>query len=295
MREQGLHHRSNMKLKTICFTLGTIVAGSVMLCAAEVWATKDPSQWSSEDVDKLLNDSPWAKHVSASAQVAQRGGGRRMGGMGGGMGGMGGGMGTPGGYPGGGGGYGGRGGGSYPGGDDSSGSGGSGPRQIDATLRWESALPVQLAEKQRHGGAQMNDDAKKPATEGGAKADAPEEKPYVLVLVGLQIPRPNQDPNANNDDQDSQYGSRSRGSRGPEAMRQQFMQNTRIVRKSKSALNPSDVKLDADRGEVSFFFRRDEPIDLDDKEVQFETMVGRLKIDKKFKLKDMVYQGKLAL
>jgi hypothetical protein len=73
------------------------------------------------------------------------------------------------------------------------------------------------------------------------------------------------------------------------------MQNTRIVRKSKSALNPSDVKLDADRGEVSFFFRRDEPIDLDDKEVSCETMVGRMKIEKKFKVKDMVYQGKLAL
>jgi hypothetical protein len=116
-----------------------------------------------------------------------------------------------------------------------------------------------------------------------------------LKLVGLQLPRPNSDPNANNDDQDSQYGSRSRGARSPEAMRRQFLENTRILRKSKSALNPSDVKLDADRGEVSFFFRRDEPIDLDDKEVTFETMIGRMKVEEKFKLKDMVYQGKLAL
>jgi hypothetical protein len=282
-----------MKLKTICFTLGTIMAGSALLYAADAWASKDPSQWSSEDVDKLLNDSPWAKHVSASAQAGQRGGGRGMGRMGGGMGGMGGGMGMPGGM-GGGGGYGGRGGGGgYPGGDDtSSGSGGGAPRSIDATLRWESALPVQLAEQQRHAGAQMNNDAKKPAPDGDAK---PEDKPYVLVLVGLQIPRPNSDPNASNDDQDSQYGSRSRGARSPEAMRRQFLENTRILRKSKSALNPSDVKLDADRGEVSFLFRRDEPIDLDDKEVTFETTIGRMKIEKKFKLKDMVYQGKLAL
>lgn len=282
-----------MKLKTICFTLGTIVAGSALLYAADAWASKDPSQWSSEDIDKLLNDSPWAKHVSASAQVGQRGGGRRMGG---GMGGMGGGLGLPGGMGGGGGGYGGRGGGGsgYPSSTDGSGSSSGGPSSIDATLRWESALPVQLAEKQRHSGAQTDDSAKKPAPAGDGKADAPEEKPYVLMLVGLQIPRPNQDPNANSDDQDSQYGNRNR-SRSPEAMRQQFLQNTRIVRKSKSAMNPSDVKLDADRGEVSFFFRRDEPIDLDDKEVEFETMVGRLKIDKKFKVKDMVYQGKLAL
>jgi hypothetical protein len=160
-------------------------------------------------------------------------------------------------------------------------------------LRWESALPVQLAEKQRHSDAPPAADAKaEPKTDG--KAETPEEKPYVLMLVGLQLPQPRTtDPNANSDDQDSQYG-RSRNS-SPAAMRQQFMQNTRIVRKSKSALNPSDVKLDADRGEVSFFFRRDEPIDLDDKEVSFETMVGRMKIEKKFKVKDMVYQGKLAL
>lgn len=292
-----------MKLKTFCLTMGTIVAGAVCVYAAEAWTTKDPSQWSSEDISKLMNDSPWAKHVAASAQqgTGQRGG-RRMGGMGGGGLGMPGGMGggyPGGGYPGGGGGgggYGGRGGGGYP--DDGSGSGGM-ARSIDATLRWESALPVQLAEQQRHSGssgAQMNDDAKKPEAAAEAKAAAKDdEKPYVLVMVGLQIPRPNNDPNANNDDQDSQYGNRGRGNRSPEAMRQQFLQNTRILRKNKSALNPSDVKLDADKGEVSFFFRRDEPIDLDDKEVTFETVVGRINIKEKFKLKDMVYQGKLAL
>ncbi len=286
-----------MKLKTICFTLGMVVVGCALAYAAEAWESKDPSQWSSEDISKILNDSPWAKHVSASVQQNMGQRGRRMGGMGGGglgmPGGMGGGYpGGGGGYPGGGGGgYGGRGGSTYP--DDQSGSGGGAPRSIDATLRWESALPVQLAEKQRHSSDAPAADAKA-EPKGDGKTEAPEEKPYVLMLVGLQLPQARYtDPNANSDDQDSQYG-RSRNS-SPAAMRQQFMQNTRIVRKNKSALNPSDVKLDADRGEVSFFFRRDEPIDLDDKEVSFETMVGRMKIEKKFKVKDMVYQGKLAL
>ncbi len=283
-----------MKLRTICVTLGTIAVGSALLFAADTWKSKDPSQWSSEDISKILNDSPWAKHVSASAQQNMGQRGRRMGGMGGGGLGLPGGMGGGGGYPGGGGGYGGRGGGGgYPNGDDQSGSGSGATRSIDATLRWESALPVQLAEKQRH----SDDQASTPAPAAGEKAGdkKDEDKPYVLVMVGLQIPRPRDtDPNANNDDRDSRYGGRG-GARSAEAMRSQFMQNTRILRKSKSALNPSDVKLDADRGEVSFLFRRDEPIDLDDKEVTFETMVGRMKVQEKFKVKDMVFQGKLAL
>src|SRR5579871_2206578 len=126
-----------MKAKNICMTCGTIVVGSLLLFASEAWESKDPSQWTSEDVSKILNDSPWAKHVTASAQqsMGQRGG-RRMGGGGFGLpGGMGGGgyPGGGGGYPGGGGGYGGRGGGGYPGSDDGSGSAGGAPRSIDAT------------------------------------------------------------------------------------------------------------------------------------------------------------------
>src|SRR3981081_3328743 len=100
--------------------LGSVCA--VALFASDVWKTKDYTQWSSEEVYKVLNDSPWAKQMNVA--VGESGARQRRSssgqGRGGGMGGGGnnrGGIGFPGGggglgYPGSGGGYpgGGRGG-----------------------------------------------------------------------------------------------------------------------------------------------------------------------------------------
>ena len=89
-------------------------------CATEIWNTKDPSVWTTEDANIILNKSPWAKQIKVgSNQRPMQRGGRR------------GGMGYPGrripwrgiprwrwcSYPGGGGGYpqGGGGGSRYPG------------------------------------------------------------------------------------------------------------------------------------------------------------------------------------
>src|SRR5258708_38341145 len=113
-----------MQLKTLransamVSLLGSVCA--VALFASDVWKTKDYTQWSSEEVYKVLNDSPWAKQTNvtggqnAQNQRRSSGGQGRGGGMGGGggRGGIGfpggGGVGYPGsgsGYPGGGGGY----------------------------------------------------------------------------------------------------------------------------------------------------------------------------------------------
>src|SRR5258708_39802256 len=112
-----------MQLKTLransvmVSLLGSVCA--VALFASDVWKTKDYTQWSSEEVNKVLNDSPWAKQTNVTggqnAQSQRRGsnGQGRGGGMGGGGGrggisfpGSGGGLGCPGsgggGYPGGG-------------------------------------------------------------------------------------------------------------------------------------------------------------------------------------------------
>ena len=91
---------------------------ALALFAADFWKTKDSSQWSSEEINKILSDSPWAKAKTVQPQqsMPQRGMGRR------------GGFGYPGGgYPGGGGGYPGGGGG-YPGG----GGGRRGPETTSA-------------------------------------------------------------------------------------------------------------------------------------------------------------------
>src|SRR5271163_347482 len=56
------------------------LAGSlcaVALFAADFWKTKDYTQWSSEEVTKVLTDSPWAKEISVSSGQQQQ---RRSGG-----------------------------------------------------------------------------------------------------------------------------------------------------------------------------------------------------------------------
>src|SRR5580658_748780 len=87
-------------------------ACALVLFAADFWKTKDASQWSSEEINKILSDSPWARGKTVQPEQSQL---RRGGGGGGRRGGFGGG-----GFPGGGGGFpgGGGGGGGYPGGSN---------------------------------------------------------------------------------------------------------------------------------------------------------------------------------
>lgn len=62
--------------------------------SSEFWNTEDPSQWSSEQIQQLTTDSPWAKPVTAEVKAyspqtgglgggGRRGGGTRMGRSGG--------------------------------------------------------------------------------------------------------------------------------------------------------------------------------------------------------------------
>src|SRR5580704_14491582 len=119
----------SMKLNTVLRAGLQVAACAVAFSATEVWNSKDPSVWTSEDANLILNKSPWAKQIKVGGeQPMRRGMGRR-------------GMGYPGGgYPGGG--YPQGGGGGYP----PQGGGGGGTPQMSAVVRWESAKPVQEAE-----------------------------------------------------------------------------------------------------------------------------------------------------
>ena len=48
-------------------------------------------------------------------------------------------------------------------------------------------------------------------------------------------------------------------------------------------------------GVALLYFPNREPISLDDKEVEFDTRVGPFEVKYKFKTKDMVIDGKLAV
>ena len=111
---------------------------AIALFAADepAWKSKAIPEWSPDDAQQVLSDSPWTKTVTPTLNRAQSGsGGGRRGGIG--LGGIG--IGLPGG------GMGRRsGGGGYPG---RTGDGGSETIQPPTLkLRWESALPVREAE-----------------------------------------------------------------------------------------------------------------------------------------------------
>jgi len=269
----------------------------VCLNAEDAWK-KDSAQWSDQDINQILNDSPWSKQVSVSMGMTGGqpggGGGRGRGGGGFGFPGGGGGIGGGGGYPRGSGYPGGTGGGDeYPRGGSRGGGEGAG-RSFTATVRWETALPVKQA-MLRSG--QSDQTSKK--TEGAAEEPG---KQYVIGVLGLPVTGAsrNRRRTPEGDDTDISTDSADSGQprgRDPETIREELMETSQLVRKGRAALRPTDVKINPPDapGEVRFTFAGREPIDLDDKEVSFEAQLGRMKIEKKFKLKDMTYKGKLEL
>ena len=287
------------------------VTCALALSAADFWKTKDSSRWSNEEIDKILNDSPWAKakKIEPQQDLRRRGMGRR------------GGIGFPGGYPGGypGGGYPGGtpypggnpypgggyppgvgypGGGQYPGGGggDPNGGGnypngrgnGGDPSQaepMNLTIRWDSAAPVEAALMRRGGGE--TDELKAVA--------APSEKYYVITVLGLRLP---QQRNRYNDADDSDNDNgRRRNNDGNDALRSRLLDAAQLAPKGQSSIYAQDVQIAGPGGidGVRFLFPRTNPISAGAKEVDFILNVARMKVEEKFKLSDMQYQGKLAL
>jgi len=270
---------------------------AALLFASDFWKTKDYTQWTSEEVDKLLTDSPWAKELTVNSQLSHGRG--RGGGGGGGRGGFGfpgGGIGFPGGggyprgggYPGGG--YPGGGGGRNP---DDDGSGRSaGPMHV--TVRWESALPVQHA-LLRQEGTPSDSSESKPAIDDNPKY-------YVISVLGFRMPQ-RRSRSYNDDDQTSQDNERGSGNasrqdpNANDALRSQLLESAQLTPKGKRTVYPDDVQFEGPNGAnaIRFMFPRSAGISAGDKEVDFMLEVHRIKIEQKFHLRDMQDQGKLAL
>ena len=232
------------------------VAFAIMLSglaiAATSWQKEDPSQWTTEDVYKILNNSPWSKSVTVTSAMATtnqvpglgRGG---WGGLGGG--GMGPGMGR------------GRGAG-YP----------PPEARSEVVIQWQSALPVRLAEAKQNG-ASVDPATMKPLNE------------YVIAVLGLPKARLTSQaaPGSSNDNMD-------------DAQIAERLKEITALSVGHEQLNPTKVELDQGRdGRTVFHFERPEPITLQDKDVEFRITGNRMEVRKKFALKDMQFQGKLAL
>jgi len=275
------------------FAAGAVAQPRIRLYASgsDFWNKKEPAEWSSEEIDKLATKSPWARQVTASSPALSRqySGGR---GGGGGMGdpGVGGGGYPGGGYPGGGnpggGGYPGGGGMGYPGGMGGGGGRGMGggrrgagsegpmPLSYTATVRWESAKPVQEA----------------------LKTTLPKELAgdYVISVSGVPILVQGRQ----HSDEGDTTTTVSKGL--SEDVLERIKDLTYLQPKGKSPAQPSVVQ----KGPVStsgmpvlwFGFPRDVlPLTADDREVVFTTQLGRIEVKTKFNLRDMMYHKELAL
>ncbi len=252
--------------------LWAAAAAGIALFAAEGWKNHDFTQWSQADVDKILNDSGWAKETLASFEAPRKHNQQDSGDdsvvkY------------TPndpnnGGMPAG------------PGRPPVSGAGG--PFAVDQTqanmpairviVRWESALPVKQALLKLKFGA-----SPPPPGDPSYTLDRV-ERDYVVAVVGLEMPRARK--------------KMADGDPSPEErMRDEFLATTRLTRKGQPPLMPEEVRVNPPeaRSEVLFLFPRSHPIEPRDKEVTFEAQWKALGIRKSFRLKDMTYRGKLEL
>jgi hypothetical protein len=225
------------------------------LGAADFWQSKPAAEWSDKDLQKMMNNSPWARPFSVSMSgpappTLGRGAGNSPADD------------TAAPAPiseGGGGGRGGRGG----GGAATSGAGGPAPvadASMTVVARWQSALPVKQAF----------------ARLGNGSAPEHEETSYVIVLSGPLRPFLRGD---------------------AEALKKAIVGMSSLAAKGKDALRPAELQIGSNQKaiEMLFAFPRSAPFTLDDKEVEFSTKVGDLALKYKFRLKDMVYNGKLEL
>jgi hypothetical protein len=243
----------------------------------DFWNKKDPSQWSSEEIDRLTTKSPWAKEVTASmGQTGRSAGGMGGGGpMGGGRGG--GGLGIPGiggiGMPGG---RGGMGGGGMGGGRDRGGMGGGGrPMQFQGVVRWESAQPILEA-------------LKAPLPEAFANR-------FVISVSGFPVLSQRRGRSEEGDDTEATV---SRGS--SEDVLERIKAMTYLEPKGKAQAQPGLVEQapgGTGRSATLLFGFSKETLQLTpaDKEVTFTTQLGNLQVKTKFDLKEMLYHNQLAL
>lgn len=164
---------------------------------------------------------------------------------------------------------------------------------MNLTIRWASAAPIQQALMKQ--GPLASEELK--------AAAASTEKYYVITVLGLRLPRPHSstvdadDPDSNGNGNSDDNGQRSSRNRNNDQLRSQLLDAAQLAPKGKSSIYAQDVQIVGPGGidGVRFLFPRTNPISANDKEVDFILDIRRVKVDEKFKLNDMQYEGKLAL
>lgn len=247
-------------------TLVVICIPALLVAADTKWMQKDYTQWTDVEARRVLESSPWARQVAAfigttdedAREFPVQSPTARDAGLGGRQ------------------------------VSDGSWDGGVGrlPRGGTASLpievRWDSALPVREALLRTHS---------KEASDTEHTLAEP-DKYYILTIQGLVKGRQQLSSEPESPD------NPPNGGRMPydiHQIRQGLMNSTRLYPHNGKPIVPSDVRVDEQTGTVQAFFPRTIPIDLKDKEVTFQTSYGSVKATQTFKLKEMMYLGKLEL
>ncbi len=245
------------------FVISLVLPG-VLLCANLPW-TKDYAAWTTEDAQRVLEDSPWAQRASASfentdipepapaaplpgpAQAGMAGSrgvsdGRWDGGIG---------RNNRGGVP-----------------------------SLSVIVRWDSAGPVRQALARMPGEPTYTVEQF--------------QKDYIVTVIGL-VPAGRYRGAGHLETQSRSGENNGVDPQDPEEMLEGLMSTSKLMPRGKAAIAAEDVKLDAASGAIHVFFPRTAPIDAADKEVLFATRFGSMTINKKFRLKDLAYKGRLDL
>ena len=232
------------------FTVAGLLVAQLAL-GEDFWSKKAYTEWTREEVQKIKNNSPWAKEVTVSLNAPSApnvggepngtiniddGGGARP--EGGAIGGASGG---------------GR------------GRGGAGQQSTTMVIEWRSSLP--LKEALFRGRLLAGDESLDAKT-----LDTAETK-YVIVISGVPA------------------------NIGRAAQQSEVAQQSTLKIDKKDPIHPMAAHFEPHGQTMEIFlaFPRTKPIVLEDNEVEVIVKLGTFDAKKKFKLKDMVFNGKLEL
>jgi hypothetical protein len=233
------------------------MSAALLLAADPAWKTKPTAQWTEQDATEVLTASPWARTITAGVARRQSEDELRDGGR----------MGQPTSI-------------GYDGVDPK----GSGPKLptslkdivvpapnggrsirsqvqgLPVRLRWESALPVQLAELKAH-------QSDPPTLEGQG---------YRIAVYGLP-------------------GGYFKGD--PKKLGDPLKEDAVLRRESKKDVKPSVVEVfpQSDGWAVVYLFPLSAEISPKDKQIEFNAHIGRIVVVAPFDLSEMLFQGKLEI